>query len=107
LKRKRGCGKNAAHRYKQEGAPVRWGAPLLSGDPLLYECPTGLAIRESPWVYDVIDATNRVDACSPREWSGLPLWFRHAARLITSERDRLRREDRNQEEAARRGKRGR
>jgi hypothetical protein len=77
---------------------------VLQSDPLLYECPTGYVLREARWVYDVIDTVNRLDACSPREWMGLPLWFRHAARLVSSERSRLRDEDRKQEEDARRGR---
>jgi hypothetical protein len=67
---------------------------------VLYECPTGYVLRECAWVYDVIGAVDRVEACSPREWMSLPRWFQHASRLVGAERQRIREaEDRQRKDA--------
>jgi len=66
----------------------------------MYECPIGHIFREARWVYDVIDSVNRVESCGPSEWMRLPIWFRHASRLVYGERSRLREEDDEQRRAA-------
>lgn len=108
-----GCGKDAGDIYKLSGAPHRWTSPILQCPPpkdsqqynpenigLIYECPVGYLLREHSWVFDVIDTASRVEQCGPREWLALPRWFRHASRLVLSERQRLREEEQEQRRAA-------
>jgi len=96
LRRKRGCHK-PGYSVPLSGLPFRFDSPALQpkpdgkdGIPILYECPTGFILREAPWTYDVIDAAGRDENLSPAHLNTMSVYYHHAARLVRSERERLR-----------------
>ena len=97
IKRRLGCGRDPNNRYELKGPPYNWTSPALADEKPMLECPTGYILREARWVFDVIDAVNRADACGPIEWARMPRFYHHAVRVVNGERQRLRDEDRAKE----------
>lgn len=65
----------------------------------LRECPVGLNLRESPWVFEVIETASMTDNCTPRDWYTLPAFYRKAVRVVRGERERIREAKRAAREA--------
>lgn len=78
--------------------PFKFDSPALQPAPgakdkglsILYECPTGYTLRESPWVYNVIAATNHDENLSPADADRMSAYYHAAAQLVHAERARLR-----------------
>lgn len=102
MKDRRGC-KRPGEDREQRGPPFMYGSPMLVDDEdrSLRECPVGLNLRETPWVYDLIDAASFCEGTGIRDYLSLPVYTRHAVRLIQSERARLWEEKQAQREAER------
>lgn len=74
-----------------EGGVFRYTSPMLvsQGEDMLYECPVGKILRESPLTYDIIDAVSLAENATPTDKARMPRFFWQAANLVQSERARL------------------
>jgi len=87
----------------QEGKEAfRISSPLLNerGMSVVRECPTGMILRETPYVYRAIEAQGHIEngAISPYVLSH---WGRETASIVSSERARLREIERENQETKR------
>lgn len=97
LQKQRGC-KKPGFSIPLHGNPFRFDSPVLqpapdakdSGLSILYECPTGFILRESPWIYRLIEAASRDENLSPAEYGRMSTVYHSAARIYRSETARLR-----------------
>jgi hypothetical protein len=60
----------------------------VEGRDIVRECPVGMVLRETPYVYDAVSAASYVEsgALNPLE---APRWLQDAARIVGSERGRM------------------
>jgi hypothetical protein len=92
LQNERGCRKPGTD-LKMTGSPFRFTSPALQGkgDAIMYECPVGYTLRESPWVYDAVEMSALAqESTGAAELATMPRFFRYAFRVYSSERNRLR-----------------
>ena len=91
MKHVRGC-KKPGHDYKMQGAPFTYSSPALQGeaDRVMYECPTGYTLREAPHTFDVIESASLAENAGPDDIGRMSSYWHRAARVVASERIRLR-----------------
>lgn len=88
LKIKRGCPLDDS---KAKGKAFRFESPYLGKESkLVYQCPVGLILRDSPWVYSMIDVANMSEHSPISDWNKFSLFAQTGVRLVNSERERLR-----------------
>lgn len=101
LQGRRGCRKPGFD-MQQTGDPFVYTSPILQ-DPedrrVVKECPVGMILRETPWLYDTIDACSYAGNATPAEMTRAPRYTQHATRLYNSEQSRLRELERSQNQA--------
>ena len=75
-----------------QGAPFTYSSPALQGeaDRVLAECPTGYLLRVAPHTYDVIESASLAENAGPDDIGRMSSYWHRAARIVASERARLR-----------------
>ncbi|HJW74985.1 MAG TPA: hypothetical protein VJ787_04865 [Thermoleophilia bacterium] len=103
-KNRRGCRRPGERPRGPSARPYVFTSQPLADVPLV-ECPTGLLLREAPWVYDVLEICSYAsERGTPSEITALPAYMRQALHVFNSETTRLRELDQSETDAARRGK---
>lgn len=60
-----------------------------SEDGRLYECPTGMLIRDAPWVFDAMRASSCAESAG-FDVHRQSVWLQNAVGIVSSERERMR-----------------
>ena len=88
---RRGCRKPGMDYEMAGGMPFVYTSPALQSDEdrILRECPVGRILRETPHVFEAIEASAYVDNAGPRDARHIPPYLHQVWRIVSSERQRL------------------